>query len=53
LEQKVLSEADALRTERLAYEEAQRAAAEAKRREELHLLRLEAAAYMIQVCSVV
>eukprot|EP00775_Hariotina_reticulata_P004895 gene4895-5140_t len=47
---KAASEADTLRAERLAYEEAQRVAAEAKRREELHSLRLEAAAYMIQNC---
>ncbi|WIA35821.1 hypothetical protein OEZ86_004208 [Tetradesmus obliquus] len=42
------AEADALRAERLAHEEALRAAAEAKRKAELQQLRLEAAAYVIQ-----
>ncbi|KAF6266288.1 hypothetical protein COO60DRAFT_445827 [Scenedesmus sp. NREL 46B-D3] len=42
------AEADALRAERLAHEEALRSAAEAKKRAELRRLRLEAAAYAIQ-----
>jgi hypothetical protein len=46
--QKQTAEADALRAERLAHEEALRAAAEAKKKGELHQLRLEAAAYAIQ-----
>jgi hypothetical protein len=46
--QKQTGEADALRAERLAHEEALRAAAEAKKKAELRQLRLEAAAYAIQ-----
>ncbi len=41
-------EVDALRAERLAYEEAVKAAAEAKKQQELRQIRLEAAAYCIQ-----
>ena len=46
--QRVNTEAALLRGERLAYEEAQRVAAEAAKRAELAALRWEAAAYMIQ-----
>jgi hypothetical protein len=46
--QKQSGEAEALRAERLAHEEALRAAAEAKKKAELRQLRLEAAAYAIQ-----
>lgn len=46
--QKHIAESDALRAERLAYEEAVRAAAEAKKKDELRLLRIACAVYMIQ-----
>jgi hypothetical protein len=46
--QRVNTEAAMLRAERVAYEEAVRAAAEAAKRAELAQLRREAAAYMIQ-----
>lgn len=46
--QKHTSEAEALRAERLSYEEALRSAAEGRKREELRRLRVECAVYAIQ-----
>lgn len=48
LPQKNNAEADALKAQRLTYEEALRVAAETKKREELKRLRLECAVYTIQ-----